>query len=107
MSDTAQAESHGGESQARDLVELIVKGLVDHPEDVEVVEQVGERSIVIRVRVPGDEVGKVIGRGGRIANSLRLLAKAAATKIRKSVWVDIAKSEQEEAAEAKEEHTQS
>lgn len=107
MSDTAQAEGHGDESRARDLVELIVKGLVDHPEDVEVLEQIGERSIVIRVRVPGDEVGKVIGRGGRIANSLRLLAKAAATRVRKSVWVDIAKSEQEETAEAKEEHTQS
>lgn len=107
MSDTLHAEADRDESSVRDLVELIARGLVDHPETVDVSEQVGERSIVIRIRVPGDEVGKVIGRGGRIANSLRLLAKAAAARMQKSVWVEIAKSEDAEAADVKEEQAES
>src|SRR3990172_1316686 len=89
MSDQASAEVQD-ESSVRKLVELIVQGLVDNPEQVEISEQVGERSILVRVRVPSEEVGKVIGRGGRIANSLRLLARAAAARLHKSVWVDIA-----------------
>ena len=102
MSDTPHAEADRDESSVRELVELIARGLVDRPETVIVTEQVGERSIVVRVTVPGDEVGKVIGRGGRIANSLRLLAKAAAARGQKSVWVEIAKTEDDEAAGAKE-----
>jgi predicted RNA-binding protein YlqC (UPF0109 family) len=93
MSDAEQTEHPGGQGRPRDLVELLVKSLVDCPDEVEVEEQVGERSLVIRVRVPGDQVGRVIGRGGRIANSLRLLAKAAGARERRNVWVDIAKSE--------------
>ena len=107
MSDGAHAEAERDESSVRGLIELIVRGLVDHPETVEVSEQVGERSIVVRVRVPGDEVGKVIGRGGRIANSLRLLAKAAAARVQKSVWVEIAKLEDADEAGAKEDETES
>jgi hypothetical protein len=71
-------------------VEILVKGLVDQPERV-VVEQVeGEKSVVVEVRVPAEELGRVIGRNGRVINSLRAVGKAAGVRHLKSVWVDVA-----------------
>ena len=74
-----------------ELVTMLVKGLVDQPEDVVVNKVEGERSIIFEVRVAPDDLGKVIGKGGRIANALRALVRAAGTKERKSIWVDINK----------------
>lgn len=75
-----------------ELVTMIVKGLVDQPDDVVVTRVDGERSIIFEVRVAPDDLGKVIGKGGRIANALRTLVRAAGTKVeRKSIWVDINK----------------
>ncbi len=74
-----------------ELVTMIVKALVDEPEQVAVNEVAGERSIIFEVRVAPDDLGKVIGKGGRIANALRTLVRAAGTKDRKSIWVDINK----------------
>lgn len=74
-----------------DLVTIIVRALVDQPEDVAVNKVEGERSIIFEVRVAPDDLGKVIGKGGRIANALRTLVRAAGTKERKSIWVDINK----------------
>lgn len=74
-----------------ELVTMLVKGLVDQPEDVVVNKVEGERSIIFEVRVAPDDLGKVIGKGGRIANALRTLVRAAGTKERKSIWVDINK----------------
>jgi predicted RNA-binding protein YlqC (UPF0109 family) len=74
-----------------ELVEMIVRALVDEPERVAVNKVEGERSIIFEVRVAPDDLGKVIGKGGRIANALRTLVRAAATKERKSIWVDINK----------------
>jgi predicted RNA-binding protein YlqC (UPF0109 family) len=73
------------------LVELVVKALVDNPERVTVTAVEGERSLVIEVRVPEDDMGKVIGKGGRIANALRVVTKAAGAKRKKNIWVDIDK----------------
>jgi hypothetical protein len=70
---------------------MIVRALVDDPEQVSVNKIEGERSIIFEVRVAPDDLGKVIGKGGRIANALRTLVRAAGTKERKSVWVDINK----------------
>ena len=74
-----------------ELVTMIVRALVDDPEQVVVGKVEGERSIIFEVRVAPDDVGKVIGKGGRIANALRTLVRAAAAKDRKSIWVDINK----------------
>lgn len=74
-----------------ELVTMMVKGLVDQPEQVVVNKVEGERSIIFEVRVAPDDLGKVIGKGGRIANALRTLIRAAGTRERKSIWVDINK----------------
>ena len=72
-----------------ELVALVVKALVDDPERVSVSRVEAERSIVLEVRVAQDDMGKVIGKGGRIANALRIVAKAAGAKRKKNIWVDI------------------
>ena len=74
-----------------ELVTMIVRALVDDPEQVAVNKVEGERSIIFEVRVADDDLGKVIGKNGRIANALRTLVRAAGTKERKSIWVDINK----------------
>ena len=73
------------------LVELVVKALVDNPEQVSVTAVEGERSLVIEVRVLEEDMGRIIGKGGRIANALRVVAKAAGARRKKNIWVDIDK----------------
>jgi len=63
----------------RDLVEFLVRALVDHPDAVRVEELDENGDIVLEVHVAGDDLGRVIGREGRVANAIRTLAKAAAT----------------------------
>lgn len=73
----------------KDLVEMIAKALVDHPEAVEVNEVEGERSIIVELKVASDDMGKVIGKQGRIAKAIRTVVKAAATRENKRVVVEI------------------
>lgn len=73
----------------KELVEVIAKALVDNPDEVIVTETVKENAIVINLTVAESDTGKVIGRGGRIAKSIRAVVKAAATKEDKKVIVDI------------------
>lgn len=73
----------------KELVEILVKHLVDQPEQVVITQVEGERVIVFEVRVAQGDLGKVIGRGGRIANALRTVVKAAATKQGKKVNLEI------------------
>lgn len=73
----------------KELVEVIAKALVDYPDEVEVTETVKEKAIVISLKVAQADTGKVIGRSGRIAKSIRAVVKAAATKEDKKVIVDI------------------
>ncbi len=73
----------------RELVEFIAKTLVDHPEAVQVRQVEGERTIVIEVKVAPDDVGKIIGKQGRIVNALRAVVKAAAVRTGKRVTVEI------------------
>jgi len=73
----------------KELVEYIAKALVDHPEQVDVREVQGERSIVLELRVAPEDVGKVIGKQGRIAKALRTVVGAAAMKENKRVMVEI------------------
>ena len=72
------------------LIETIAKSLVDHPESVVVTEkEVQGDSSVIELRVAPDDMGKVIGRQGRIARALRTVVKAASVKQNKKVVVEI------------------
>lgn len=72
-----------------ELVKLIAKNLVDNPEAVSVNEVEGEQSIIVELRVSPDDMGKVIGKQGRIAKAIRTVVKAAATKTNKRVTVEI------------------
>lgn len=71
------------------LVSIIAKALVDHPEDVAVRTVEKDRLVVYELTVHPDDVGKVIGKQGRIAKSLRTVVTSAAVKMDKRVTVDI------------------
>ena len=73
----------------KELVEVIAKSLVDHPEDVRVEEKQQDRQVTLELRVDEDDMGTVIGRQGRIAKAMRTVVKAAATRENKKVSVDI------------------
>lgn len=73
----------------KELVEYIAKSLVDNPDEVEVREVEGERATVLEIRVAADDMGKVIGKQGKIAKSIRTLTKATAAKEGKRVAVEI------------------
>ncbi len=73
----------------RELVEYLVKALVDEPDAVEIREYQGERTLVFEVKVADQDMGKIIGRQGRIAAALRTIVNAAAMKDQKRVSLEI------------------
>lgn len=72
-----------------DLVRDILKAIVDNPDAVEVKEVEGERASIIEIKVSPEDVGKVIGREGRIINSLRQIVRAAAGKDNKRITIEL------------------
>ena len=73
----------------KELVEVITKALVDSPDEVVVTEREDKKTTVLEVRVAESDMGKVIGKQGRIAKAIRSVVKAAAAKEDKKVVVDI------------------
>jgi hypothetical protein len=73
----------------KDLVEYIAKSLVDDPENVSVSIIEGEKSTILELRVSQDDIGKVIGKHGRIAKAVRTVLSAAASKSGKRVVLEI------------------
>jgi predicted RNA-binding protein YlqC (UPF0109 family) len=73
----------------RELVEFIAKSLVDNPEQVAVKEIKGDTTIVLELNVAQDDMGKVIGKQGKIAKAIRTVVKAAAANENKRVVVEI------------------
>ena len=73
----------------KELLELIAKSLVDQPEDVAVSEIEGEQTTVLELKVARDDLGKVIGKQGRTARSIRTILAAAGMKLRKRVVLEI------------------
>ncbi|MFQ9934203.1 MAG: KH domain-containing protein [Lachnospiraceae bacterium] len=73
----------------RELVEVIAKELVDYPDQVVVTERETEKGLLIELKVADSDMGKVIGKQGKIANAIRAVVKAAASKSDKKVIVDI------------------
>ena len=73
----------------KEIVELIAKALVDYPDQVDVQQVEGEHSVILELRVAPDDMGKVIGKQGRIAKAIRTVVNAAAIKEKKRVMVEI------------------
>ena len=73
----------------KELVEVIAKSLVDYPDEVQVVETENEKAIILELKVAQSDMGKVIGKQGRIAKAIRTVVKAAASKEDKKVIVEI------------------
>ena len=72
-----------------ELVEFIAKSLVDNPDEVKVNEVEGAQSVIIELKVAPEDMGKIIGKQGRIAKAIRTVVKAAAIKDNKRVVVEI------------------
>lgn len=73
----------------RTLIETIARSLVEYPDEVEVVEIDGEHNTIIELRVAREDLGKVIGRDGRTAQSMRTLLTAASSKVGRRAHLDI------------------
>ena len=73
----------------KELVEYIVKGLVDHPDEVTVTEARRGGDVALQLHVASDDMGRVIGKGGKVANALRALLRAMAAKDDVRVTLDI------------------
>lgn len=77
------------EVKMKEFVEYIVKKLVDRPDEVSINEIEGEKTVVLELRVGSGEMGKVIGKNGRIAQSIRTLLTATSAKSNKRVVLEI------------------
>ncbi len=73
----------------KELVEVLAKALVDHPDEVVVTETEKDNATIVELRVSSEDMGKVIGKQGRIAKAIRSLVKAAASKDDKKVVVEL------------------
>ena len=73
----------------KELLTYVARNLVEHPDQVTVTETVEDGEMVLELRVAPEDMGKVIGKKGRIAKALRTVVKAAATKANKKVAVEI------------------
>jgi hypothetical protein len=73
----------------KELIKCIAQSLVDNPDKVEVTEIIGEQTSVIELRVAKEDMGKVIGKQGRIAQSIRTILSAASAKIHKRAVLEI------------------
>ena len=73
----------------KELVRVIAESLVDSPEQVVVEETENEKGIVLSLRVADEDMGKIIGKQGRIAKAIRTVTKAAASRDDKKVMVEI------------------
>ena len=73
----------------KELVQVIAKSLVDNPSEVHVNAVLGEQSVVLELRVAPEDMGKVIGKQGKVAKAIRTVVKAASLNVDKKVVVEI------------------
>ncbi|HEY3110377.1 MAG TPA: KH domain-containing protein [Chloroflexota bacterium] len=73
----------------KELIEYIARSLVDHPDQVKVRQVEGETSVIFELQVAQDDMGKIIGKEGRIANAIRTLLKVAAAREGKRAVLEI------------------
>jgi len=81
--------AESADRSVRELVEFLARSLVEDPEQVEVTEHGDGGDIVLEVRVAPEDLGRVIGRGGRLANAIRIVTRAAASRSDKRAYVEI------------------
>lgn len=74
---------------AKELIDYVARSLVDHPDDVVVTVLEGEKSTIFELKVHNDDIGKIIGKHGRIAKSIRTLLNAVASKTEKRFVLEI------------------
>ncbi len=79
----------------KNLIEVIVKSIVDFPENVEITQIDGESTIVFEVRVRKEDLGKVIGKKGRTINAIRTLVNATAAKTSMRAMLELVEEDQE------------
>jgi predicted RNA-binding protein YlqC (UPF0109 family) len=77
----------------KDLIEYIAKSLVDHPDEVQVRQSGGGSRVRIELSVARDDMGRVIGKGGKVANSIRTLLRVAAEREGKQATLDVVEPE--------------
>jgi len=77
----------------KELIEYIARSLVDHPEEVQVRESGGGNRVRLELSVAKDDMGRVIGKGGKVANSIRTLLRVAAEKEGKQATLDVVEPE--------------
>jgi predicted RNA-binding protein YlqC (UPF0109 family) len=85
----SRASGKGKGALMKELLELIAKALVDRPEEIEVTEIEGEQTTVLELKVAREDLGKVIGKQGRTARSIRTILGAAGMKLRKRIVLEI------------------
>ncbi len=73
----------------KELIEYVAKALVDNPSEVQVTEIIGATSVILELRVAQDDMGRIIGRSGRVANAMRTLLRVMAAKQGKRVTLEI------------------
>ncbi|QPJ61926.1 MAG: KH domain-containing protein [Candidatus Nitronauta litoralis] len=73
----------------KELIEVIVKALVDFPDQVDIQEVEGEKTTVLELRVAKEDLGKVIGKQGKTARAMRTILNANATKLKKRAVLEI------------------
>lgn len=73
----------------KEFIEYVAKALVDEPDEVSITAVEGEQSLILELKVAQDDIGKIIGKKGRIAHSIRILLNAIATKTGKRVNLHI------------------
>lgn len=78
-----------GDETMKELLVVIAKSLVDNPDEVSVTEVEGDNAVVLELRVAESDMGKVIGKQGRIAKAIRTVMKSVATREQKKVLVEI------------------
>jgi predicted RNA-binding protein YlqC (UPF0109 family) len=77
----------------KELIDYIAKSLVEHPEEVQVTQSGGDSRVRIELAVAKDDMGRVIGKGGKVANSIRALLRVAAEREGKHATLDVVEPE--------------
>ncbi|MCL4509398.1 MAG: KH domain-containing protein [Chloroflexi bacterium] len=89
MSVDTDEQLSSNDANLKQLIEFLAKGLVEHPDEVSVTAVAGHSSVIFELRVATDDMGKVIGKEGRVAKAMRTLLKVAAAKERRRAILEI------------------
>ena len=73
----------------KELVEYVVKGLADHPEEVILTEHDSEETVLLELKIASDDLGKIIGKNGNTINAIRTILQAAASSQKKRAKLDV------------------